>query len=82
MALNWLVVSFAIEAVAGLTTNDCRAAVFTVTPTAEVIGPLEAYTCAVPVWAPDSRPVELMLATEGFEVLQATEVVRSCALPS
>lgn len=62
--------------------NVCSAAVFTVTPTVEVIGPLEAYTCAVPVSAPDSRPVELMLATEGFEVLQATEVVKSCVLPS
>lgn len=82
MARNWLVVSLAMEAVAGLTASDCRAAVFTVTPTVEVIEPLEAYTRVVPVSAPDSRPVELILATAGFEVVQLTDVVKSCALPS
>ncbi len=82
MALNWRVVCLAIEALVGLMASDCRAAVFTVMPTVELIEPLEAYTRAVPVSAPDSRPVEPMLATEGFEVLQVTEAVKSCVLPS
>lgn len=81
VAVNCCVVPSAMEAVAGVTASETKAAA-----TVRVVDPLTSPEAAVMVVVPVpllvARPVVLMVATVGCEELQVTDVVRFCVLPS
>lgn len=72
----------AIEGPLGVTAIEVRATEFTFSVTEEVMAPRTAVTVVVPPPTPLATPAELIPATDSWEELHVTEVLRSCVLPS
>jgi hypothetical protein len=66
---------------AGLTEIAVMTALVPVTVTLPLTPPLVAVMTAVPVPAMRTSPLALTEATEAFEVVHVTELVRFCVLP-
>lgn len=69
-------------AVPGVTLREVSKAAVTLTSADALINPFEASSCAAPAVTPVSTPLALTVATFDAELLQATELVKSCVLPS
>ena len=81
VAVNCCVAPLAIEALAGVTVIETSSAV-TVRVVEPLIDPKVALIVAPPVATPVARPPLVIVATEVFEELHVTELVRFCVLES
>lgn len=82
VAVNCWFVPDAIEALAGVTAMDTRAAGMTVRVVEPLTVPELAAMVVVPTPFPVARPPVAIVATPGDEELQFTVLVRFCVLPS
>jgi len=82
VALNCCVVPTAIEAFAGVTANETRAAGVTFIVVEPLTLPRTALIVLLPGATLVAKPPTLMVATFFEEEVQVTEFVRFCVLPS
>lgn len=82
IAVNASVVPAAMLGLSGVTVRTMRTAGVTVRTVALLTEPAIAVIVAWPAEAPFATPIVVMVAIDGWEELQFTDVVRSCMLPS
>src|SRR5436305_3712324 len=83
VAVNRVVVPFAIELLAALMLIDCSVAAVTVSTSVFEVTPLWVAVMLVePMPKPVARPVALMVATDAFEEAKTTGVIRCWVRPS
>ena len=80
--MNCCVVPSAIEAFAGVTVNETKAAGVTLIVVEPLALPRTALIVLLPVAKPVAKPPTLIVATLFAEEVQVTEFARFCVLPS